>query len=58
MEFSLYPTDETFPESSWIEAVDCFNAATDILLEFLSGRTITKDNPDLVHKLKEELTEE
>jgi len=35
-------TDFDFPESSWIEVIDCFRESSSILVKFLDGYAITK----------------
>jgi len=52
VEWTLTPNDWHMPEESFIEAVDCFSAATSIFLEYLEGWVFTKSNPELVKKLK------
>lgn len=52
VEWALTANDCHMPEESFIEAVDCFSAATDIFLEYLEGWVFTKSNPELVEKLR------
>jgi hypothetical protein len=40
--FEITDTDMTFPEASWIEVLECFRHATEILAEYLHGYRITK----------------
>jgi hypothetical protein len=40
--FEITDTDLKFPESSWIEILDCFRDATKMLAKFLHGYMITK----------------
>jgi hypothetical protein len=40
--FSLSETDLKFPESSWIEVLECFREATAMLATYLHGYRITK----------------
>lgn len=47
--------DEHLPLESWIELVDGFEAVTNILFEYLTGWVVTKDNPEAVAKLREEI---
>jgi hypothetical protein len=46
--------DKPLPEWIYIEAVDAFRAATDILLRYIRGWVFTKANPELVQKWKHE----
>lgn len=52
VESALTANDCHMPEESFIEAVDCFSAATDIFLEYLEGWVFTKSNPELVKELR------
>ena len=52
IEWTLTANDWHMPEQSFVEAVDCFSAATDIFLEYLEGWVFTKSNPELVKKLR------
>jgi hypothetical protein len=45
-------TDNPLPTWIYIEAVDAFRAATDILLRYVRGWVFTKGNPELVQKRK------
>lgn len=47
--------DENVPLESWIELVDGFEAVTNILFEYLTGWVVTKNNPEVVAKLREEI---
>lgn len=40
--FLISETDLKFPEFSWIEAIECFREATDMLARFLNGYALTK----------------
>jgi len=53
VEWALTASDWHLPEESFVEAVDCFSAATDIFLEYLEGWVFTKSNPELVKKLRQ-----
>ncbi len=48
--YTIGAKDTKYPESSWVEVIDCFNEATDIFLKYLSGWIVTKTNSDLVVK--------
>jgi hypothetical protein len=52
VQFVIAETDTHYPEFSWVEAVKCFNEATDIFLKYLEGWAFSKANPDLVAKLR------
>jgi len=41
-EFVISATDTHYPESSWLEVVQCFNETTDIFLYYLRGWIQTK----------------
>jgi hypothetical protein len=45
--------DKPLPISVYIEAVDAFRAATEILLRYVHGWVFTKANPDLVQEWKQ-----
>lgn len=45
-EFTITGEDSKYPESSWLEVIECFNAATDIFLSYLAGWVVTKGNPE------------
>jgi len=47
--------DENIPTEFWIELIDGFVAATDALFEHLKGWIFTKDNPDIVEKMRNEI---
>lgn len=40
--FEITDTDKKFPEASWIEVLECFRHATEILVTYLDGYRITK----------------
>jgi len=42
VEYVIGETDTNYPESSWLEVVECFNDATDIFLHYLAGWVRTK----------------
>ncbi|MCW5793402.1 MAG: hypothetical protein KIS97_03595 [Nitrospira sp.] len=46
--------DKPLPSWIYIEAVDAFRAATEILLRYVHGWVLTKANPDLVQKWKQD----
>lgn len=50
----LTDEDTKFPESSWCEAVACFNEVIGVFIKYLEGWTFTKGNPELVAKMKRE----
>lgn len=47
---------DEIPEKFYIEAVDAFNAATEIIVRFVEGWIFTKSNPEIAAKLKSEST--
>jgi hypothetical protein len=47
--------DTKYPESSWLEILNCFNESTDIFIKYLEGWIFTKSNPRVVAKIKEGL---
>lgn len=50
--WAIKEEDTKFPDFSWKELVDCFNESTDIFMKYLRGWVFTKDNPEIVAKLK------
>ena len=52
--WALTDEDIKFPESSWCEIIACFNEAIKVFMNYLKGWTFTKENPELVAKLKKE----
>lgn len=42
MSLLISETDFDFPESSWLEVIDCFRESSSILVKFLDGYAITK----------------
>lgn len=40
--FEITDTDMRFPEASWVEVLECFRHATEILAKYLHGYQITK----------------
>ena len=42
VDYVISETDANYPESSWLEVVECFNEATDIFLHYLAGWVRTK----------------
>jgi hypothetical protein len=46
--------DKPLPSWIYIEAVDAFRAATDIILRYVHGWVFTKANPELVQKWKQD----
>ena len=53
--YEISEKDTKFPESSWLEIVNCFNESTDIFIKYLQGWIFTKANPEIVAKLKKKL---
>jgi hypothetical protein len=53
LKISAVDRDE-IPEKLYIEAVDAFNAATEIIVRFVEGWIFTKSNPEIAAKLKAE----
>jgi len=53
--WAIKEQDTKFPEFSWVEVVDCFNESTDIFIKYFEGWIFTKNNPDIVAKMKEKL---
>ena len=49
--------DKPSPDSIYVEAVDAFSAATDVLLRYVHGWVFTKANPTLVERWKREREE-
>lgn len=45
LDFALTEHDAEFPESSWVEVIECFNGCTLILHRYLEGWILTKANP-------------
>ena len=52
IKFAIQEADTKFPESSWLEVIDCFNETIDIFIKYLEGWIFTKDNPEIVQQLK------
>ena len=50
--WAIKEKDIKFPDFSWKELVDCFNESMDIFMKYLLGWIVTKDNPEIVAKLK------
>lgn len=48
--------DENVPAELWIELADGFLAATDALFEYLKGWVFSKENPDVVAKIREKIS--
>lgn len=46
--------DKPLPEFIYIEAADAFRAATGVLLRYVHGWAVTKANPELVQRSKQE----
>lgn len=46
--------DEFVPDDLYLEAVNAFAAVTKVLLKYVYGWAYTKDNPEIVRKLKED----
>lgn len=44
------------PDDKYVEAIEAFVAATDILFHYMKGYTFTKDNPEAVKKLRLSMT--
>lgn len=55
VELRVGANDENFPPELWIELADGFLAATDALFEYLKGWVFTKENPELVAKIRAEM---
>lgn len=53
--YEINEKDTKFPESTWLELVDCFNESTDIFMKYLEGWIFTKANPEIVAKMKKKL---
>jgi hypothetical protein len=53
LKISAVDRDE-IPEKLYIEAVEAFNAATEIIVRFVKGWIFTKSNPEIAAKLKAE----
>jgi len=52
---SIQDEDAKFPESSWIEVIDCMSESIDIFVKYLEGWIFTKDNPEAVAQFKKEM---
>ena len=52
IKFEIQEEDEKYPEESWLEVVNCFNESVDIFIKYLEGWIFTKDNPELVQRLR------
>lgn len=53
IEFLISDQDQTFPEFSWLEVVDCFRKATGILETYLRGWGTTKQlSPEQLESLR------
>jgi hypothetical protein len=55
--FKISPEDVDVEDEDYIEATEAFKAATNILLEYVSGWTYTKANPEKVAEMKKKLKE-
>jgi hypothetical protein len=52
--FHLSEFDLDYPEESWIELIDCFREATEILAHYLHGYARTKKlSPEQLSKMRE-----
>lgn len=51
LNFALTAQDTEFPESTWVEVIECFNECTLILHRYVEGWTLTKGNPTMASKL-------
>ena len=49
-----FAIQEEFPESSWVEIVDCLNGSIDILIKYLEWWIFTKANPELIAEKRED----
>lgn len=47
--------DKFVPDDIYLEAIDAFKVATDMLFKYIHGWAYTKDNPEVVAKLKEQI---
>lgn len=54
VQVAIQEEDTKFPEFSWVEVIECFNASVDIFIRYLEGWIFTKANPRLVEQLKKE----
>lgn len=50
--WAITEEDTKFPDFSWTEVVGCFNESTDIFIKYLNGWIFTKENPEIVAKIK------
>jgi hypothetical protein len=50
--WAITEEDTKFPDFSWTEVVACFNESTDIFIKYLNGWIFTKENPEIVAKIK------
>lgn len=46
--------DENVPEELWLELIDGFRAATDVLFEYLYGWAYAKANPDVAKSMRKQ----
>lgn len=53
MTIKISAEDKSLPDWIYIEAVDAFRAATEILLRYVHGWVFTKANPELVQRWKQ-----
>ena len=56
IDIAIQPIDTKYRTASWVEVVDCFNESIDIFAKYLEGWIITKNNPELIEKLKNNRT--
>lgn len=58
IEFELTETDLKFPESSWVEILQCFRESTAMLASYLDGYAITKNmSPEQLQEARRHLSE-
>jgi hypothetical protein len=48
IKYRISTEDTKYPEESWLEVVECFNASLDIFIKYLEGWVYTKSNPEKV----------
>lgn len=56
--FHVSESDLDYPQESWVELIDCFREATEILVNYLHGYTQTKRlSPEQLARIRDEFIE-
>lgn len=50
--WKLSDIDDKYKEGPWIELINCFNESINIFFHYLKGWVFTKNNPELISKMK------